>query len=78
MSARTLLDLASSSVLIQSGRTSLLPSRRAVLGCLLAAACLMPASALAAKKNKAPTTKTVTGQVQDPAEKTLGGAEVSC
>jgi len=44
---------------------------------LLAVACLVPASGLAAKKNKAPTTKTVTGQVQDPAEKTLGGAEVT-
>jgi hypothetical protein len=37
----------------------------------------LPASGLADKKNKPPTTKTVTGQVQDPAEKTLGGAEVS-
>jgi hypothetical protein len=53
------------------------PLRRSVLCCLLAAACLVPASGLAAKKNKAPTTKTVTGQVQDAAEKTIGGAEVT-
>jgi hypothetical protein len=44
---------------------------------LLAAACLLPVSGLADKKNKPPTTKTVTGQVQDPDEKTLGGAEVT-
>jgi hypothetical protein len=48
-----------------------------VLCCLLAVACLLPASGLASKKNKAPTTKTVTGQVQDPEEKTLEGAEVT-
>jgi len=53
------------------------PLHRSVLCCLLAAACFLPASGLAAKKNKAPTTKTVTGQVQDPAEKTIGGAEVT-
>jgi hypothetical protein len=44
---------------------------------LLAVVCLLPASGLADKKNKPPTTKTVTGQVQDPAENTLGGAEVT-
>ncbi|MGA2076455.1 MAG: carboxypeptidase-like regulatory domain-containing protein [Terriglobia bacterium] len=77
MSARTPLDLASNSVPVWLSRTSPQPSRRGVVCWLLAAACLVPASGLAAKKNKAPTTKTVTGQVQDPAEKTLGGAEVT-
>ena len=77
MSARTLLNLVGSSVPVRSGRTSPRGSQRAVVCCLLAAACLAPASGAAAKKNKAPTTKTVTGQVQDPAQKTLGGAEVT-
>ena len=77
MSARTPSDLASNSVPVRLSRTSPQPSRRAVVCGLLAVACLVPASGLAAKKNKAPTTKTVTGQVQDPAEKTLGGAEVT-
>ena len=77
MSAPTLLDLASSTVRVRLGRTSPQPSCRRALCTLLAVACLLPASGLAAKKNKPPTTKTVTGQVQDPDEKTLGGAEVT-
>ena len=68
--------LASSSVPVRPIRTSPQSLCR-VLCCLLAAACLLPASGLAEKKNKAPTTKTVTGQVQDSTEKTLGGAEVT-
>ena len=77
MSVRTALNLASNSLLARSSRTPPQPSCRRALCCLLAVACLLPASGLAAKKNKAPTTKTVTGQVQDPEEKTLGGAEVT-
>jgi hypothetical protein len=38
---------------------------------------LLHASGLAAKKQKAPTTKTVTGQVQDQAGNGIGGAEVT-
>jgi len=47
-----------------------------VLCCVLAAAWISPAPGLA-KKQKGPTTKTVTGQILDPSEKTLGGAEVT-
>ena len=43
----------------------------------LAVACLLPASGLASKKNKAPTTKTVTGRVLDQAENAISGAEVT-
>ena len=77
MSAGPLWNVAVSSVPPQSSRNSPHPSPRAVVCCLLVAACFAPASGLAAKKNKAPTTKTVTGQVLDAAEKTLGGAEVT-
>ena len=77
MSSRTRLNLASSTALFRLGRTSPQPSRRRVLCALLAVACLSPATGLADKKSKPPTTKTVTGQVQDPSEKTLGGAEVT-
>ncbi len=77
MSARTPLNLASSTVPVRWGRTSPQLSCRRVLCALLAVTCLLPASGLADKKNKPPTTKTVTGQVQDPGEKTLGGAEVT-
>ncbi len=77
MSAPTPLNLASSTVRVRLGRTSPQPSCRRVLCALLALACLLPASGLAVKKNKPPTTKTVTGYVQDPDEKTLGGAEVT-
>jgi len=77
LSARTLLNRALSSVPVRLGRASPRRARLAVLCCLLVVSCLVAASGLAAKKNKAPTTKTVTGQVQDPAEKTLGGAEVT-
>ena len=77
MSARTPLNLASSIAPVRLDRASPQPSRRRVLCALLALACLLPAAGLADKKNKPPTTKTVTGQVQDPAEKTLGGAQVT-
>ncbi len=77
MSARIPLDPACSSLPVWLSRAVPQPLHRSVLCCLLAAACFLPASGLAAKKNKAPTTKTVTGQVQDPAEKTIGGAEVT-
>ena len=77
MSARTPLNLASSTEPGRLGRKPPRPSCRRVLCALLAAACLLPVSGLADKKNKPPTTKTVTGQVQDPDEKTLGGAEVT-
>jgi hypothetical protein len=40
-------------------------------------ACLFPASGLAAKKQKAPTTKTVTGQVLDKSDHGISGAEVT-
>jgi hypothetical protein len=50
---------------------------RRALCAVLAVAWLLHASGLAAKKQKAPTTKTVTGQVQDQAEKPIGGAEVT-
>lgn len=77
MSARTAVNLASSTVAVRLACASPRPSRRRILCSLLAVACLLPASGLADKKNKPPTTKTVTGQVQDPADKTLGGAEVT-
>ena len=77
MSARTRLNLAPSTVRVRLGRTSPQSSFRRVLCALLAVVCLLPATGFAGKKNKPPTTKTVTGQVQDPAEKTLGGAEVT-
>ena len=77
MSARTPFSLASSTGPVRLSRTSSRPSCRRALCALLAVACLLPASGLADKKNKPPTTKTVTGQVQDPADKTLGGAEVT-
>lgn len=77
MSARTPLNSSSTPRPVRSNRTSSQTLFSRVLCCLLAVACFLPASGLAAKKNKAPTTKTVTGQVQDPEEKTLGGAEVT-
>jgi len=77
LSARTAVNLASSTVAVRLACASPRPSRRRILCSLLAVACLLPASGLADKKNKPPTTKTVTGQVQDPADKTLGGAEVT-
>ena len=77
MSARTQLNLSSTPRPVRSSRSSPQPWLGRVLCCLLTVACLLTVSDLAAKKNKAPTTKTVTGQVQDPAEKTLGGAEVT-
>jgi hypothetical protein len=40
-------------------------------------ACLLPATGLAAKKQKAPTTKTVTGQILDKSERGISGAEVT-
>ncbi len=51
-------------------------SRTRVLCAALSIACLLFASALAAKQ-KAPATKTVSGIVVDKAEKAIGGAEVS-
>ena len=44
---------------------------------VLAVVWLFTASGLAAKKQKGPTTKTVTGQVIDKSEKGIGGAEVT-
>ena len=43
----------------------------------LATAWLLHASGLIAKKQKGPTTKTVTGMVMDKAENAIGGAEVT-
>ena len=55
-------------------------SRRRLWGCvlcgLLAAVWMSPAPCLA-KKQKGPTTKTVTGQILDKSENGLGGAEVT-
>ena len=48
-----------------------------ILSGLLAATCLFCAPGLAAKKEKAPTTKTVSGQVMDKAENGISGAEVT-
>jgi hypothetical protein len=42
----------------------------------LAVAWLLHASGLAAKKQKGPTTKTVSGMIMDKTEKGIGGAEV--
>jgi len=44
---------------------------------VLAVAWLLHASGLAAKKQKAPTTKTVSGQVTDKAENGISGADVT-
>jgi len=44
---------------------------------VLAVAWLLHASALAAKKQKGPTTKTVSGVVMDRSEKGISGAEVT-
>jgi hypothetical protein len=44
---------------------------------MLAVAWLLHASGLAAKKQKGPTTKTVSGMVVDKAENGIGGAEVT-
>jgi len=44
---------------------------------VLAMAWLLHASGLAAKKQKGPTTKTVSGVVMDKAENAIGGAEVT-
>jgi hypothetical protein len=44
---------------------------------VLAGACLVCAPTLAVKKEKGPTTKTVSGQIVDKAEKGIGGAEVT-
>ena len=49
---------------------------RLLLG-MLAVAWLLHASGLAAKKQKGPTTKTVSGMVVDKAENGIGGAEVT-
>ena len=77
MSSRPSLNLASHTAPVRLACASPRPLCRRVLYTLLAVACLLPASSFADKKNKPPTTKTVAGQVQDPAEKTLGGAEVT-
>jgi len=77
LSPRTWSNLTSHSAPVRSSWLARRPSCLLVLCGSLAVACLMPAAGLAAKKNKAPTTKTVIGQVQGPAEKTLGGAEVT-
>jgi hypothetical protein len=44
---------------------------------VLAVAWLLHASGLAAKKQKGPTTKTVSGMVMDKTENGIGGAEVT-
>ena len=49
---------------------------RALCG-VLAVAWLLHASGLAAKKQKGPTTKTVSGMVMDKTENGIGGAEVT-
>ena len=63
-------------------RSSRFSSRRIswgvrVLCGVLAVAWLLHASGLAAKKQKAPTTKTVGGQVTDKAQNGISGAEVT-
>jgi len=74
LSVRTPANLALRTVLQRLASTA---TRRPVLCSMLVVACLLPGAARADKKNKPPTTKTVTGQVQDREEKTLGGAEVT-
>lgn len=79
MSARPLLILLLSLLPARSHRSS--PRRfswgaRLLCGAL-ATAWLLHASGLAAKKQKGPTTKTVSGVVMDKAENGIGGAEVT-
>ena len=77
MSARTPLFLVLS---LFPARSSRWPPWRVccrVLCGLLAVAWLLHASGLAAKKQKAPTTKTVIGQVMDKTEAGISGAEVT-
>jgi len=62
---------------VHSSRSSALRSCRRVLCGVLAVACLFPVSGPAAKKQKAPTTKTVTGQILDKSEHGISGAEVT-
>jgi len=66
-----------SSLGVGSSRSSALRLCRRVLCAVLGVACLFPASGLAAKKQKAPTTKTVTGQVLDKSDHGISGAEVT-
>jgi len=77
LSTRTPLLLILSLLPARSSR--LTPRRfcRGVLCGALAVVWLFHASGLAAKKQKGPTTKTVTGKVQDQAENGIGGAEVT-
>ena len=77
MSARTPLNSALWPLPAWLSRSGLRRLACRVLCGLFVVAWLVPASGLAAKKQKAPTTKTVTGQVQDQAENAIGGAEVT-
>ena len=79
MSARARLILFLSLLPARSNRR---PPRRFSWGArllcgALAAAWLLHAPGLSAKKQKGPTTKTVTGTVMDKAENGIGGAEVT-
>jgi hypothetical protein len=74
---RTPLLFVPSSSAVRFGRLSALRLCRRILCSALAVACLFPASGLAAKKQKAPTTKTVTGQILDKSEHGISGAEVT-
>jgi len=79
LSARTPLILALPRLPVRPARFS---PRRFCWGCrvlcgVLAVAWLLHASALAAKKQKGPTTKTVSGVVMDRSEKGISGAEVT-
>ena len=77
MSARTPLVpvLASSSA--RSSRFSVRRFCRCIVCAVFTVVWLLHASGLAAKKQKGPTTKTVSGMVLDKADNGIGGAEVT-
>jgi len=77
LSAQTPLLLSQSWLPAPSSRFSPRRFIRGVLCGVLAIFWLFHASGLAAKKQKAPTTKTVSGKVMDQADNGIGGAEVT-
>ena len=77
MSARTPLVLVLSCLPARLSRLSARRFCRCVLCAVLTVVWLLHASGLAAKKQKGPTTKTVSGMVLDKADNGIGGAEVT-
>jgi len=75
--ARTPLVVVLSYLLVRATRLSTQRFCRRVLCGVLTVVWLLHPSGLAAKKQKGPTTKTVSGMVFDKAENGIGGAEVT-